>query len=112
MNPSQIDELVTRLPPDVDARQRRRIMGYAAIARRCEELIRALRGELERAQRAVADVAATGLDERVVAAEALRVARELDALERVQPRVDAWLRVAAGSVLDQPGLEPFGEGPV
>jgi hypothetical protein len=26
--------------------------------------------------------------------------------------VDSWLRVAVGAVADDPGLEPFGEGPV
>ena len=40
-----------------------------------------------------------------------QLARELDSLERVQPRVDSWLRVAVGAVADDPGLEPFGEGP-
>ena len=43
--------------------------------------------------------------------EALEIARELDSLERIQPRVDSWLRVAVGAVADDPGLEPFGEGP-
>ena len=47
----------------------------------------------------------------VMADQALRLAREIDALERIQPRIDAWLRVAAGAFSTEPGHEPFGEGP-
>jgi hypothetical protein len=43
--------------------------------------------------------------------EAIRLAVEFDALERVLPRIDAWLRVAVGAVSDDPGPTPFGEGP-
>jgi hypothetical protein len=86
------------------------VKGYAATARRCDERISALRIELERALRGVDEAAAGGYG--VAAAdEALRLARELDALERVQPRIDSWLRVAVGAVSDDPGLEPFGEEP-
>ena len=70
----------------------------------------ALRGELERALRAVDDAVAEGRGDEA-ADDALELARELDSLERVQPRVDSWLRVAVGAVADDPGLEPFGEGP-
>jgi hypothetical protein len=111
VNLAQIEQLAASIPAAVDERQRRRIHGYVATARRCEERVRALRTELERAQRAVDDAVDAGLAEHAATDDALRVARELDALERVQPRIDAWLRVAAGSVLDQPSLEPFGEGP-
>jgi hypothetical protein len=111
MNPAQIEQLAASIPPAVEERQRRRIYGYVATARRCEDRIRALRTELERAQRGVDEAVAACLGEHAATEDVLRVARELDALERVQPRIDAWLRVAAGSVLDQPSLEPFGEGP-
>jgi hypothetical protein len=60
----------------------------------------------------VDEAAAAGPAEAEAAAdEAIRLARELEALERVQPRIDSWLRVAVGAVSDDPGLEPFGEGP-
>jgi len=59
---------------------------------------------------AIDDAVAEGRAEEA-ADEALALARELDSLERVQPRVDSWLRVAVGAVSDDPGLEPFGEGP-
>jgi len=107
MNQAQIDRLLAGVPISVEERHRRRIDGYAATARRADERIAALRIELERALRAV-DEAPSETDG---ADQAIELARELDALERVQPRIDSWLRVAVGSVSDDPGLEPFGEGP-
>jgi hypothetical protein len=110
MNCAQVDRLLAGVSPSVDERQRRRINGYAATARRCDGRIAALRVELERALRTVDDSAVTG--PAVEAAdEAIRLALELDALERVLPRIDGWLRVAVGAVSDDPGPEPFGEGP-
>jgi hypothetical protein len=108
MNQAQIDRLLAGVPISVQERHRRRIDGYAATCRRADERIGALRIELERALRAVDDT--PGATE--AADHAIELARELDALERVQPRIDSWLRVAVGSVSDDPGLEPFGEGPV
>jgi hypothetical protein len=112
VNPSQIDRLLAGVPATVDERHRRRVLGYAVTARRCDARIAALRVELERALRSVDDTAAAGPAEaEATADEAIRLARELDGLERVQPRIDSWLRVAVGAVSDDPGLEPFGEGP-
>ena len=108
MNAAQIDRLLAGVPISVEERHRRRIDGYAATARRADARISALRIELERALRAVDDT--PGRSE--AADRAIELARELDSLERVQPRIDSWLRVAVGSVSDDPGLEPFGEGPV
>jgi hypothetical protein len=107
MNQAQIDRLLAGVPISVEERHRRRIDGYAATARRADERISALRIELERALRAVDEAPSVsgGAD------QAIELARELDSLERVQPRIDSWLRVAVGSVSDDPGLEPFGEGP-
>ena len=107
MNQAQIARLLAGVPISVEERHRRRIDGYAATARRADERIIALRIELERALRAV-DEAPSESDG---ADRAIELARELDSLERVQPRIDSWLRVAVGSVSDDPGLEPFGEGP-
>jgi hypothetical protein len=110
MNPAQIDRLLAGVSPNVDERQRRRINGYAATARRCDERIATLRVELERALRTVDDAAVAGptVD---AADEAIRLTRELDALERVQPRIDSWLRATAGALSDTVDLAPFGEGP-
>jgi hypothetical protein len=113
VNPSQIDRLLSGVPASVDARHRRRVDGYAATARRCDARIGGLRVELERALRAVDEAAGVGPEAAEAAAdEAIRLARALEAMERVQPRIDSWLRVAVGAVSDDPGLEPFGEGPV
>jgi hypothetical protein len=54
---------------------------------------------------------ASGISVAAAADEAIRLAREIDALERVQPRIDSWLRLAVGAVSDDLGAEPFGEGP-
>jgi hypothetical protein len=112
LNEKQIDRLVGSVPDDADPRQRRRVEGYAANARRCERRIIGLRDELEHALRAVDDAAAEGTadcPERSDAALALLM--ELDALERVQPRIDSWLRVSAGAFSESP-MMPVGEGPV
>jgi hypothetical protein len=110
VNAAQIDRLLASVPATTEERHRKRVFGYATTARRIDARIAALRGELERALRAVDDAVADGRGEEA-ADEALALARELDSLERIQPRVDSWLRVSIGSVVDDPGLEPFGEGP-
>jgi hypothetical protein len=108
MNAAQIDRLLAGLHKSVDEGHRRRVNGYAAAARRCDERITERRAGLQRALRTLDDAA--GAVE--VADEAIRLALELDALERVQPRIDSWLRVAVRAVSDDdPGPGPFGEGP-
>jgi hypothetical protein len=111
VNAAQIDRLLASVPATTEERHRKRVLGYATTARRIDARISALRVELERALRAVDDTVADDGDAEAAADEALALARELDSLERVQPRVDSWLRVAVGAVADDPGLEPFGEGP-
>jgi hypothetical protein len=110
VNPAQIDRLLASVPENTEERHLKRVRGYATSARRIDERISKLRVELERALRAVDDAVGDGRGEEA-ADRALELARELDSLERVQPRVDSWLRVAVGAVADDPGLEPFGEGP-
>jgi hypothetical protein len=109
VNAAQIDRLLASIPVSTEDRHRKRVLGYATTARRIDARISALRGELERALRAVDDAVPGGGE--AAADRALELAQELDSLERVQPRVDSWLRVAVGAVADDPGLEPFGEGP-
>jgi len=110
LNNAQIDRLLSSVPDTTEERHLKRVHGYATTARRIDTRISALRVELERALRAVDDAVVDGRGEDA-ADEALRLASELDSLERIQPRVDSWLRVAVGAVSDDPGLEPFGEGP-
>jgi hypothetical protein len=110
VNAAQIDRLLASVPATTAEPLRKRVHGYATTARRIDTRIATLRNELERALRAVDDAVGEGRGEEA-ADVALALARELDSLERVQPRVDSWLRVAIGSVVDDQGLEPFGEGP-
>jgi hypothetical protein len=106
MNQGQIDRLLSGLPAGLDERHARRVHGYATSARRIDARITQLRIDLERALRHVDE---EPTDE--AADVAIALTRELDALERIQPRIDSWLRVAVGRFSDDPGLEPFGEGP-
>jgi hypothetical protein len=111
VNPAQIDRLLASVPESTGERHRKRVLGYATTARRVDERISKLRVDLERALRAVDDAVAEGRGEEA-SDRALALAQELESLERVQPRVDSWLRVAVGAVADDPGLEPFGEGEI
>jgi hypothetical protein len=110
VNLRQIDRLVDSVPDGIEPRQRSRLDGYAATARRCERRIAALRPELERALRGVDDAPEAERDAAADAALALLV--ELDSLERVQPRIDSWLRVSVGALVDEIQSGPMGEGPV
>jgi hypothetical protein len=112
VNLKQIDRLVGAVPESIEEKSRRRLDGYAAVARRCEERIMALRGELERALRGAGDVAHDGGDLEGTSDLALALLVELDSLERVQPRIDAWLRVSVGALSDEVQMGPVGEGPV
>ena len=64
--------------------------GYAAAARRCEDRICTLRAALEEALSVLDQMAALDANRDVAADEVLRFVSELDALERVQPHLDAW----------------------
>ena len=112
MDLKQIDRLVGTVPEGIEARSRRRLDGYAAVARRCEVRITALRSELERALRGAGDVAHDGGDLDAPSDAALALLMELDSLERVQPRIDAWLRVSVGALSDEVQMGPVGEGPI
>ena len=112
MNLKQIDRLVGAVPESIEEKSRRRLDGYAAVARRCEERIVALRGDLERALRGAGDVAHDGGDLAAASDTALSLLVELDSLERVQPRIDAWLRVSVGALSDEVQMGPVGEGPI
>ena len=60
MNAAQIDRLLASVPETTEERHRKRVFGYATTARRIDARISALRGELERALRAVDDAVADG----------------------------------------------------
>ena len=71
VNAAQIDRLLASVPASTEERHRKRVLGYATTARRIDARITALRGELERALRAVDDAVADGLGDDA-ADEALR----------------------------------------
>ncbi len=110
MKQSQIERLVATVPARIDVRQRRRLDAYTSTARRCEARIQRLRGELERALRASEDALVLG-EGGSEPNSVLVVACELDTLERVQPRVDAWLQAYVAALVDERSPESFGEGP-
>jgi hypothetical protein len=112
VNLKQIDRLVGTVPDGIEEKSRRRLDGYAAVARRCEERISALRADLGRARRAAGDVAHDGGELDGTSDAALGLLIELDSLERVQPRIDAWLRVSVGALSDEVQMGPVGEGPI
>jgi hypothetical protein len=106
MHSRQVDELVATVPATVDTARRRRLRAYEQTARRCDARIQALREELLRAFEHVSeDTIGTAEADR-----ALAVACELDTLERMQPRVDAWLTHYVETLLPQPALEAYGDG--
>jgi hypothetical protein len=111
MNVTQVQRLVTTVPPTIDDRQRARLVGYADTAVRCEERIRWLRQELENTLRANDGSIEKVLDG--VAAEpntALSLACELDTLERLQPRVDAWFTDYVAALVAAHSAETYGDG--
>jgi hypothetical protein len=107
MSTGQIERLLAAVSDKAAGPLRERVDGYAAASRRCDERISARRAELARALRdaAEADRAAEAVD------AVIRLAGELDVLERVQPRIDSLLRLAVRAVVDDQGPSPFGEGP-
>ena len=111
MNASQIERLLASIPAKTETRHRKRVLGYAATARRIDARIPrcAWTSSARCAPSMTTSPAASATSPPTGRCE---LAQELESLERVQPRVDSWLRVAVGAVADDPGLEPFGEGPV
>jgi hypothetical protein len=100
MNLTQIQRLMSTVPPTIDDRQRARLTGYADTAVRCEARIRWLREEVENAMLA-SDGSASEIFDGAASepSTALTLACELDALERLQPRVDAWLTDYVGALI-------------
>jgi len=108
MNLNQIERLVATVRPTIEERQRHRLHAYVETARRCEARIQELRDELERTLQAVdgsAGTTATG-----TADATLATACQLDALERLQPRVDSWLTDYVAALAQAPEPEIYGDG--
>ena len=107
MNLSQVRRLMDTVPQAISPRQRHRIDGYAATCRQLSSRIDHARANLEKTLREMSE----GGDPDALAERAIDILIELDQLERIQPRIDAWLRVAVGAVEDEIQSGPMGEGP-
>jgi hypothetical protein len=95
VKPNQVDQLVGTVPATINPGQRQRLDAYVDTVHRCEARIQSLRGELQDTFEAGDGVGAGAVTE---PNRALEVACELDTLERVQPRVDAWLKQYVASL--------------
>jgi hypothetical protein len=112
MNVTQIDRLLASVPAAIDERQQARLTAYADTATRCETRIQRLRVELERSLHGVGGHHRAVASEAVAAEpnETLKIACELDALERLQPRVDGWLSDFVASLTRIDAQMTYGDG--
>jgi hypothetical protein len=110
MKPNHIDQLLAMVPSDISADQRRRLDAYVATVRHCEAHIQRLRAELPSAfHSGLGALGAVDSDGMAAPAKALAVFTELDTLERVQPRVDDWLKQYVTLLTTRPYLDAYGD---
>jgi hypothetical protein len=108
---NQVDQLDATVPSTINPGQRQRLDAYVDTVRRCEARIQSLRGELHHVFEAGNGVTAlAGADATTGPNRALDVACELDTLERVQPRVDAWLKQYVATLISRTTVETYGDG--
>ena len=110
MKLTSIDRLAATVPATIDGRQRARLHGYAETASRCEARIQWLREELERALQATEGLIGTAIGAAAEPNAVLTLACELDTLERVQPRVDAWFTDYVAALVAAHTSETYGDG--
>jgi hypothetical protein len=110
MNVTHIKRLVATVPPTIDQRQQARLTGYADTAVRCDARIRWLREELENTL--ATDGSITEVFDGMASEPntALTMACELDTLERVQPRIDAWLTDYVAALVAAHSTETYDDG--
>jgi hypothetical protein len=108
---NQINRLVSTAPATVDDRHRARLQALQDTASRCELRIRWLRDQLEQVLHSPdAGGVISGDDNPTSPNAALTIASELDALERLQPRVDAWLVEYVASLAAAHDMVDYGDG--
>lgn len=103
MNAAQVDRLVDTVKGPIEARSRRRLEGYANAARHIDARICELRTRVE------ATILAAG-DDADAADAVLETLMEVDALERIQLRIDAGLRASVGALSEVELPTPLGDG--
>jgi hypothetical protein len=108
---SQINRLVSTAPTTLEDRQRARLQALQETASRCELRIRWLRDQLEQTLHSPDAGGVLSPDDTPTAPNAaLTTASELDALERLQPRVDAWLVEYVASLAAAHDTIGYGDG--
>jgi hypothetical protein len=110
VNLNQIKRLAATVPAGIDARQRARLIGYVDTASRCEARIRWLRDEIERSLQVSNGALETAGNPATECNTTLTLACELDALERLQPRVDAWFTDYVAALVAAHSDETYGDG--
>src|SRR3954447_9236333 len=111
MNLNHIERMAATVPDGIDARQRARLYGYAETASRCEARIQRLRKDLELAlQSTDAPTGTLGAAATSEPNAALILACELDTLERLQPRVDAWFIEYVAAIVAAQTPETYDDG--
>ncbi len=111
VKPSHIDQLLATVPSTISTDQRQRLDAHVETVQRCEARIQWLRAELPRTFELAGDVAdPADPDPTVAPNKALTVVIELDTLERVQIRVDEWLKQYVAMLTTQPLVEAYGDG--
>jgi hypothetical protein len=109
MNLTHVQRLVATVPATIDQRQRARLTGYAETATRCEARIRWLRDQLESTLQAAGGPTTDG-GAVTEPNPALTLACELESLERLQPRIDAWLTDYVAALIAAHTTETYDDG--
>jgi hypothetical protein len=99
MDPHRLKQLVASVPESVDAEQRSRLLVHVQASDGCRVRAERVRAELRRA-----------LDGADGAERAVDLACELDGLERVQQRMDAWLTELVEELTSRPRAVPYDDG--
>lgn len=100
MHPHRLQQLVASVPDTVTAEQRARLLAHVQTSDGCRTRADRVRHELRRAL----DGGEGGAD------RALDLACELDTLERVQQRVDAWLCELVDELTHAPRAVHYDDG--
>jgi hypothetical protein len=109
MQQVQINRLTATVPAAIDAGQRARLRAYVDTVRRCERRIQLLRSELEQALQSAAAAPGDEGDPPPEPNAVLQIAAELDGLERLQPRVDGWLKEYVAALVNQQTAEGYSD---
>ena len=100
MHPHRLEQLVASVPEGIGADQRVRLLTHVQTSDGCRTRIERVRADLRRAL-----AGEDGSAER-----ALELACELDALERVQQRVDGWLVALVEELSQAPRAVHYDDG--